>query len=153
MLRLTTTLLIICCSTLLFGQTKWTKPEHLADSLRAAPKPVVVFIHTSWCKYCRMQEKTTFQDKKVSSILAKDFYLVGLDAESKEDINFLGRTYKGQGDAHYHALAEYLGVINGKIAFPTTVLMSPQLKIYDRHSGYLSRKQMPGWLESASRRD
>jgi thiol:disulfide interchange protein len=29
------------------------------------PKPIVVFVHTSWCKYCKMMENITFKTQKL----------------------------------------------------------------------------------------
>jgi uncharacterized protein YyaL (SSP411 family) len=33
------------------------------------PKPIVVFVHTSWCKYCKMMENITLKNTEVISIL------------------------------------------------------------------------------------
>ncbi len=145
-LRLASTLLGLLFTGFLFGQTRWTEAKDLSDSLRKSPRAIVVFIHTDWCKYCKMQEKSTFADKKVATKLNKDFYVIKLNAESKENLTFLGRQYKGRVESRYHELAEYLGTVNGKITFPTTVVMSPQLKIQQQRAGYVSKKEIPDLL-------
>ena len=104
------------------GQSlSWTLIENLEDSLRAKPKPIMVFIHTDWCKYCKMQEKVTFNDQELINLLNRDFYSVKLDAE---------------GEIDYHELSKMLGMKNGKLLFPTTVFYSPTSQGLSKFQGF-----------------
>jgi thiol:disulfide interchange protein len=48
-----------------FAQLK-TYSFQEAEKLSAEnPKPIVVFVHTSWCKYCKMMENITFKTQKL----------------------------------------------------------------------------------------
>src|SRR5680860_958823 len=87
------------------------------DSLqKIEPRPVLVFIHTSWCKYCEAMKHHTFQNQAVKELIEKKFYFVGLNAEEKVDISLQGHTFRyrptGVG-AGQHELAQELGMIAG----------------------------------------
>src|SRR5687767_8787784 len=64
------------------------------DSLqRIHKKPVVVFIHTDWCKYCGAMKNATLKKKDVIQLLNEKFYFVSFNAEQKEDIEFSGKKF------------------------------------------------------------
>ena len=47
------------------------------DSLQQlSPRPVMVFVHTDWCKYCLMMEETTFKNEELIRELNLNFYCV-----------------------------------------------------------------------------
>lgn len=109
------------------GQSlQWTSFEQLGDSLRLKEKPLMVFIHTDWCKYCKMQEKITFKDPELAKLLNQDYYCLMLDAEQKEEIQFLNRSYGSATAGDFHELAKLLGSKEGTLLLPTTVLYYPQ---------------------------
>ncbi|UII25831.1 thioredoxin family protein [Fulvivirga maritima] len=108
---------------------QWTAFEYLEDSLRAEKRPLLIFIHAEWCKYCAMQENTTFSDEALASVLKESFYCLKLDAEITEEITFLGRKYQFQSSRGYHQLAEMLGRKEGPLIFPSTIIMNQQLQI------------------------
>ncbi len=71
-----------------FSQLK-IYPFEEAEKLSAEnPKPFVIFIHTSWCNYCKMMEQSTFKNHEIITQLNTDFYFISLDAESKDAIFF-----------------------------------------------------------------
>lgn len=116
------------------------------DSLqKMEQKPVLVFIHTSWCKYCEAMEHATFQNEEVKELLEKNFYFVELDAEEKQDITVKGHTFRyrptGAG-AGQHELAQELGMIDGKISFPTICFLNPDFEIIYQVPGFLTAKQL-----------
>ncbi|AEL26022.1 thioredoxin family protein [Cyclobacterium marinum] len=121
-------------------EISWTAIESLKDSLRSNPKPIMVFIHTDWCKYCKMQENITFQKPKVAGLLSKNFYCIKINAESEEELVFLGRKYKPGKTGDYHSLAKMLGTNNGRLLFPTTVFYAPLSQTFERLQGLQTAK-------------
>ena len=123
----------------------WTKFENLNDSIRKAPKPILVFIHTDWCKFCEMQDKNTFTNSEVVEKLSRDFYALKLNSESKSPIKFLNRTYtyKSTGSVTgTHQLAEFLGKKGGELVYPTTVLLTSELNISSRETGFINTEDL-----------
>ena len=109
------------------GQLKHVRFESLDSLQRQAPRTIVVFLHTDWCKYCHTMKNTTFKDQKVELLLNDHFYFVSFDGESEEDVEFLGRTfkYKSTGkNTGVHELAEQLGTKNGTLNYPTLTFLN-----------------------------
>ena len=124
---------------------RWTSFEHLTDSLRKERRPVLVFIHTDWCTYCKMMEVRTFANQQVVTKLQESFYCVRLNAEESQPITFLQRTYKFKATGvktGVHELAEVLGTENGKLRYPTTVFFDQYLQLQGRMVGAIDVKQL-----------
>ena len=116
------------------------------DSLqKQAPRPVVVFLHADWCKFCQGMKNTTFMDNKVNETLSEKFYFVSFDGESKEDVTFLNYTfrYKPTGvNTGVHELAEQLGGKNGVVSYPTVTFLNAKYEILYQHDGFLSARKL-----------
>lgn len=128
----------------------WTSFEDLTDSLRKERRPVLVFIHTDWCTYCKMMELRTFSDATVASKLQEKFYCVRLNAEETQSITFLQRTYKFKPTGvktGVHELAQVLGTEKGKLSYPTTVFFDQNLQLQARMVGALEAKRLDKALD------
>ncbi|GAA5042662.1 hypothetical protein GCM10011506_45410 [Marivirga lumbricoides] len=130
------------CFTTQAQSVNWTSFEHLGDSLRTERKPLLIFIHTDWCKYCEMQENLTFEDNPLAAILNKDYYCLKINAESKDNINFLGRIYKFNVSGGYHQLAEMLGKNEEGLIFPATIIINKDLQVVNRLQGFQKAKKL-----------
>ncbi len=139
-------LLILLSVNVGFGQTiNWVDIEDLESKMRSEPRPVLVFIHTDWCKYCAMQDNTTFKDPEVIQLMNRSYYTVRINAEDKKNIRFLNKTYgfKSTGSkSGYHELAYMLGSTKGKLNFPTTVLLSDTFQPENLWVGFMSKKEL-----------
>ncbi len=125
----------------------WISFEQLTDSVRANQKPILIFIHTDWCKFCKMQGKNTFGDSDLAESLNQDYYALQLNAESEEDLKFLNRIYKSNPN-NYHELANYLGKENGELVFPTTVLLTQNFQLKKRLVGFINSEDLLRELNS-----
>ena len=124
----------------LTAQSHIVKFEEIKTLQEKAPKPLLVLIMTSWCKYCHAMKNTMTRDKKVATILKEKFYTVFLDAEDKNDILFAGRNFKHQ--SGLHELAKELATIKGQISYPTTTVLNVKNEIIYQHDGFLSPRTM-----------
>lgn len=124
---------------------QWTSFDHLTDSLRKERRPLLIFIHTDWCKYCKIMEVKTFTDPLVVGILNKSFYCLDLNAEETHTLIFLNKKYKFKPsgmNTGVQELAEILGTEKGKLSYPTTVFFDQNLQIQHRIVGVLEAKQL-----------
>ena len=123
---------------------RWTFNE--LDSLQhVEERDVMVFLKADWCRYCKVMENSIFQDEAVSRELNNKFWLVTFDGESDLPVSFMGKTFqfKPTGlNTGIHELAEYLGGINGKVSFPTLVVVKPNGELIFQHNSFLNKKQM-----------
>ena len=99
------------------------------------PKPLVVLIMTSWCKYCHAMKNIMNKDPNVLALLNDKFYTTFLDAEYKGEIFFAGRSFKNR--TGLHELARELGTINGKISYPTIAILNTKNEIVYQYDGFL----------------
>ena len=123
----------------------WTSFDELPQKMREEPRPILVFIHTDWCKYCAMQEKNTFSNSEIAESINDQFYALKLNAEKAGEITFLNRTYQ-RGSNGYHPLAELLGKEKKELIFPTTVFLSPQFQLQGRFVGLMKKDVMMEFL-------
>ncbi len=131
------------------AQNRNVKFEEIKILQDKAPKPIVVLIMTSWCKYCHAMKNTMTKDNKVAALLGEKFYTVFLDAENKNDIFFAGRTFKHK--AGMHELARELGTIKGQISYPTMTVLNIKNEIIYQHDGFLNPRSMLFILEKAAK--
>ncbi|HLL43720.1 MAG TPA: thioredoxin family protein [Segetibacter sp.] len=128
-----------------FGQITQVRFEQLDGLQKIEKRPVVVFLHTSWCKYCGTMKNTTFKNDKVINQLNQKFYFISLDAEEKQDIQFRGYTFKYKptgANTGVNELAEQLGTINGELSYPSICFLNAKYEIIYQHNSYLSAKSL-----------
>lgn len=99
------------------------------DSLRSIEeRPLAIFLHAEWCKYCKNMEYTTLRNEKVRQLLNDKFYFVPFDGEYREEILFKGHKFNFQPNGRRsgtHELARALGTIDGEMIYPTLVILNP----------------------------
>ncbi len=133
------TLTCILLSQLSFAQLAQVKFEQLDSLQKIEKRPVLVFLHTSWCKYCGTMKNTSFKNNEVIKLLNQKFYFVSLDIEEKKDILFRNHTfrYKPTGtNTGVNELAEQLGTINGQLAYPSICFLNADFEIIYQQEGY-----------------
>jgi len=145
-------LLLICIVFSNTGEAQLVnfKFEQIDSLQRIKYKPVLVFIHTNWCKYCKAMESVTFKNEEIIAQINKDYYCVLLNAETKNDIYFNNKLYHYQPtgvNTGINELAEYLASINKEISYPTTCVLNFKNEIIFQQNGFLSIKAMKYLLE------
>lgn len=128
-----------------FAQLKTYTFEEAEKFSIENPKPFVIFIHTSWCKYCKMMQNSTFRNQEVIKQLNEKFYFIPFDAEIKNDITFNNRIFKFTpkgNDSGIHELAEALGEKQGTIAYPTVTILNPNHSIELHLQSFLSAEDL-----------
>jgi thioredoxin-related protein len=124
--------------------------EEIEQLSKGKPKPIVVFIHTSWCKYCEMMEHSTFKNPAVIKELNDNFYFISFDAETKKDITFNNHTFRFKPTGTttgIHELATALATIDNQVVYPTLTVLDPDYSILFQRQSYLKTKDLISILE------
>jgi thioredoxin-related protein len=105
-------------------------------STEASPKKLFIDVYTDWCGWCKKMDKDTFQNAEVAAYMSENFYMVKLDAEQKEPIEFKGKTYNfvATGRRGYHELAAAL--LQGRMSYPTVIFLDEEIKMLSPVPGY-----------------
>lgn len=119
--------------------------EQLDSLQEVEERPIAVFIHTDWCKYCHAMLNTTFKSEAVQISLNKSFYYVELNAEYKNEIRFRNMVFKFKltgNDLGIHELAEQLAILNGQVNYPTMCFLNSDFEIVFQYPEFLDVGKM-----------
>lgn len=113
----------------------WAEAVTLAETDKN-PKKIFVDVYTDWCGWCKKMDKDTFQNPQVAAYMEKNFYMVKLDGEGKEPIEYKGKTFKfvASGRSGYHEFAAAL--MQGKLSYPTTIFLDEKMNMLSPVPGY-----------------
>ena len=122
------------------AEVQWISFSELEAKLKTAPRKVLVDVYTGWCGWCKVMDKKTYANPEVAAYINKNFYAVKFDAEQKTDINFIGQTWEYLPQQKVNRLA--VDLLQGRMSYPTTVIMGEDLKSANPIPGYLEVPQM-----------
>jgi len=106
-------------------EIKWqTDLKQAATQARSEDKAMLIQIGASWCGFCHKMDRETYKDAKVIKHINSCFVPIRVDADENSE------------------LVEAIGVAG----LPTTVIITPQLKIVKKISGYVAAPEMQGHL-------
>lgn len=98
-------------------QTDFRQSSRLAAQQR---RPLLVLVTAPWCGHCRRMMRETFADQKVTTLVSANYLPVMVDSDTNSK----------------------LAAALGAQALPTTLVMSPELKVLNSTTGYQSPNEM-----------
>lgn len=125
----------------------WINFKQLDSLQKIEKRPFLVDFYTDWCGWCKHMDATTYADPQIVTYLNQHFYAVKFNAESKEPISYLGKTYINQAPntgRSPHDLAKVL--LNNSLSYPTTLFMSELYANGIIAPGYLKANEIAPFL-------
>ncbi len=118
------------------GEINWISIQEAEQRMKTKPKKILIDVYTSWCGWCKVMDKKTYSNPKVVSYINDNFYAIKLDAETKDSIQFQGQKFGYKQEYKANMLA--VQMLNGQMAYPTTVIME---------EGFRNPMPLQGYLE------
>ena len=119
---------------------KWLSLAELKTAYAKSPKPIIIDVYTNWCGWCKVMDKETYNNDKVASYINEHFYAVKFNAESTDSVMLGAKKYGFNPGYNANDLAVYL--LSGRLAYPTTVLLSSPDVQPAPLSGYLKPSEL-----------
>lgn len=139
--------LTICC--LVFSISSYAQElnlysfEEVELMQQKIKKPTLLFVTTTWCKYCKQMKQTTFKNKEVIKLLNENYYVIFLEADTAENVTFKNKKYTLKPFGINIAYNEILNVLfqNEKIVFPSLFVFDHNWKVKAVTQTKLNAKQ------------
>jgi uncharacterized protein YyaL (SSP411 family) len=100
----------------------WLTVAELQAAYNKDPRPILVDVYTHWCGWCKVMDKDTYDNDNVADYINNHYYAVKFDAESKEPVDWVGKTYSFNDTYKVNEFS--LFITNGQMSYPTTVLLA-----------------------------
>lgn len=123
-------------------KVNWLSFEKAIEINKTNPKPLLIAIYTDWCGWCKKMNTETYTNPIIAKYINDNYHAIKLNGEGKEPITYKDYTFKfsQQGNTKYHELSAALQ--NGKLSYPTTIILNKEEQLLDRIPGYLTPRKM-----------
>jgi uncharacterized protein YyaL (SSP411 family) len=99
----------------------WISLAEVEAKLKEQPRPVLIDLYTDWCGWCKVMDKKTYTNEQLIQYLNEKFYIVKLNAETRSQVSWKGKTYNFNPQYRTNDFAVYL--TSGQLSYPTTVII------------------------------
>lgn len=117
-------------------EINWLTFDELQVAMKKEPRKVYVDVYTDWCGWCKVMDKKTFSNPEVIRYMNEKFYAVKFNAERKDTIRFMGKSYYF--DPQYKANTLAVELMQGKMSYPTSIFTE---------DNFMNPQPVPGFLE------
>lgn len=124
---------------------QWLSVAEMQAAYSKNPKPILVDVYTSWCVWCKVMDKQTYNNEKVAAYINEKYYAVKFDAESKNPVEWNGKRYGYNEQNKINELALFL--LYGQMSYPSTVFLSTLDAKPAPLAGYLKPKELESPLK------
>jgi thioredoxin-related protein len=107
-------------------------------------KLILIDFYTDWCGWCKKLDKDTYQNAEVINLMNEYFYSVKFNAEQRDSVSFIDKTYKFKpsGSRGTHELALAFAAREGRIGYPTITILNSKGEKVAVEAGYRNAEKM-----------
>lgn len=127
------------------GGIRWMSFEEAVKASDASPKKIFIDVYTDWCGWCKRMDAGTFSDSSVIAYMNANYYAVKLNAETRDTIRFRENSFVYKPEFKANEIA--LSLLNGKMGYPSFVILDERFAIMRTLSGYQQVDELLGSLQ------
>ena len=121
-------------------QIRWLNLDSALSLAKMYDRHVLVYIYTDWCGYCQIYDQRLFKDPDVVSFLNEQFLPVRINAWNKNSMWFQGEEFSYDPELKANTLALFL--LQGRMDYPSWVILSPEAELITTIPGYMEVPQL-----------
>lgn len=119
---------------------KWMSFTQAVEANKKHPKKIFIDVYTQWCGWCKRMDASTFMDDSIANYMNEKFYAVKMDAEAKDTVTFNDHQFFYMPEYKANSLA--LSLLNGKMSYPTFVIMDEKFQLLSPVPGFQTVPQI-----------
>ncbi|MDP3556348.1 MAG: DUF255 domain-containing protein [Bacteroidota bacterium] len=124
------------------GLVKWLTFKEAQEKNKIVQKPFLVDVYTDWCGWCKHMMRTTYSNQGIADYINTNFYAVKFDAETKDTIEYNGKTYKplsAEPKTPHELAIKFLG---NSLSYPSTMFITNNFEYNLLTQGFLEDKKL-----------
>lgn len=110
-------------------KVEWLSFDAATERAAKEDKHVIVDIFTTWCGWCKVMERQTYNHPEVAAYLRENFFLAKVNGEASGKVHWQGK------EMTERQLAKALGVTG----YPATYFLKPNADLLGGVSGYIQQ--------------
>lgn len=120
---------------LLEDKIQWLSLDEASKIAEKTGKKILVDVYTNWCGWCKIMDQKTFSNAEVIQLINANYLAVKLNAETKDSLVYKGVKFGFNPEKRANQLAYLL--LNGKMSYPTTVILNEKSEILTPIAGFI----------------
>ena len=123
------------------GGLNWLTIDEAQAINNVEEKRFIVDMYTTWCGWCKKMDAQTFNDPEVKAFIDQNFFVVKMDAETKDTVNFKGKEYEWRPGGRKGINTLALELLGGRQSYPTIVYLDKDLNKIKSIPGFKQKDQ------------
>jgi thioredoxin-related protein len=124
------------------GLVKWLDFKEAQEKNKTTQKPFIIDLYTDWCGWCKHMMRTTYSNPALANYINTNFYPVKFNAETKDTIEYNGKTYKPiskEPKTPHELTLKFLG---NSLSYPSTMFVTNNFEYSLLTQGFLEDKKI-----------
>ncbi|HEY1039021.1 MAG TPA: DUF255 domain-containing protein [Bacteroidia bacterium] len=123
-------------------EVKWYSMNEALALNKKKPKKILIDIYAGFCNACKVMNKTVYNNPEVAKYINDNFYLVDLNAELKEEIEFKGVKYGPATSPNFPFHSITMQLTRNNLIFPTMTVLNENEEVIDVLPFYMPQQTL-----------